>query len=208
MKMVCYDQTEVTIDIPKHLTHIGVMVSGGFDSAILLYLVLKEIQDTNRNIKLTVFNVPNVKDNADYFSNQVVNFLEKHFNKTISDIRSIGDGTLPHNQIIQKPGRYIGENKLVEKLYVGVNQNPPIKFPIAGPWRRDPNDIIPDNLSYPFLKLYKTHILDLYSQFGMLELANITHSCTETLNNRCNQCFQCYERAWAYKELNLVDTGI
>ena len=40
MKMVCYDQTEVTIDIPKHLTHIGVMVSGGFDSAILLYLVI------------------------------------------------------------------------------------------------------------------------------------------------------------------------
>jgi len=43
MKIVCYDQTEVTIDIPNHLTHIGVMVSGGCDSAILLYLVLKEI---------------------------------------------------------------------------------------------------------------------------------------------------------------------
>jgi 7-cyano-7-deazaguanine synthase in queuosine biosynthesis len=193
----------VNIEINQN-QHIGVMLSGGMDSALMLYLILKEKPP---DAKLTVFNVPNAKDNARYFSTKIIAFLENKFNYSIP-IQHLGDTTLPHDKIINYPGKYILENKLVDILYVGINQNPPVKFPISGPWRRNPANPIPNNLAFPFIDLYKTHILEIYKQFNMLELADITHSCTENIGARCNSCFQCYERAWAYKELGLTDNGI
>jgi 7-cyano-7-deazaguanine synthase in queuosine biosynthesis len=184
--------------------HIGAMLSGGMDSALMLYIMLKEKPLTT---KLTVFNVPNPKDNAGYFSTKIASFLEKKLNHPIP-VQHIGNTTLPHNVIINHAGKYILENKLVDILYVGMNQNPPVTLPATGPWRRNPTDPIPKNLAFPFIDLYKTHILEIYKQLDILELADITHSCTENVGKRCNICFQCHERAWAYRELGLVDNGI
>jgi hypothetical protein len=184
--------------------HIGAMLSGGMDSALMLYIMLMAMP---LGTKLTVFNVPNVKDNAKYFSTKIASFLENKFNYPIS-IQNVGDTTLPHNKIINYSGKYILENKLVDILYVGINQNPPVILPTTGPWRRNPTDPVPKNLVFPFIDLYKTHILEIYKQLDILELADLTHSCTENIGQRCNICFQCYERAWAYKELGLIDRGI
>jgi hypothetical protein len=197
MKIVCNDSSIVDIDIPEHINHIGVMLSGGMDSALLLFLLLTEINTSKRNIQLSVFNVPNNKDDARIHSRNVVSFLEKEFN-TLINLIHIGDVSLHHQKMIRVPSRHILDNKLVDRLYVGINQNPPIEFPVQGPTRRNPDSAIPDNLSFPFIHLYKTHILEIYKKFNMLKLAEITHSCTESTNISCNSCFQCYERAWAY----------
>lgn len=184
--------------------HIGAMLSGGMDSALMLYLILKE---KPLYTKLTVFNVPNTKDNARYFSTKIILFLENKFNCSIF-FDYIGDITLAHNKIINYSVNYVLENKLVDVLYVGINQNPPIDHFVSGPTRRHPSKPIPKNLAFPFIHLYKTHILEIYKQLDILELADITHSCTENTGKRCNICFQCHERAWAYKELGLIDRGI
>ena len=193
----------VNIEIGSN-QHIGAMLSGGMDSALMLYLILKE---KPLDTKLTVFNVPNTKDNARYFSTNIISFLENKFNFSIP-IQHIGDTTLSHDKMINYSGKHILENKLVDVLYVGINQNPPIDHFVSGPTRRHPSEPIPKNLAFPFIHLYKTHILEIYKQLDILELADITHSCTENTRERCNICFQCQERAWAYKELGLIDRGI
>lgn len=191
---------QVNITIPSWAKRIGVMVSGGLDSALMLYLLLKEIKSTESSVQLTVYNVPNVRDNAITHSKNVVNFLENLFDTKINLV-NVGENNLPHNQIIMAGAKYIIENKLVDVLYSGSNQNPPVTLPAQGPWRRNPHDHIPEHLAFPFIHLYKTHIVDMYKQFDLMPLAYVTHSCTETLEGRCGTCFQCYERAWAFQEI-------
>jgi hypothetical protein len=204
MKIICKDSTEVIVEIPEGVSKIGVMLSGGMDSSLLLYLLLKEITDNKKNINLTVFNVPNVLDNAIFFSKRVVNYLEDYFSVKL-ELINIGDGTLAHNKIIRTPSREIEEKKYVEKLFVGINQNPPVEFPISGPWRRDPDSPIPPFYIFPFIRLYKNHILEMYEKYNIMELCYLTHSCTMSTGIRCNNCFQCYERAWAFEQLNIKD---
>lgn len=209
MEITTLDQTiKIELD-PKLRT--GVLVSGGMDSAILLFLILKEIADKNLNIDLTVYNVPNVADNAVEHSKDVVEFLEQYFNTSIKLV-NIGLGTAAPLQLIRKPATELITNGLVDMLYSGQNQFAPeaklwpeyIRAE-SGFVRRDPNSPDEPHARFPFIKLYKYHILELYRQFNLLELARITHSCTTQTAGKCAECLWCREREWAFTRLGLVD---
>jgi hypothetical protein len=194
----------VDISIPPDATHVGVMFSGGMDSTILLFLMLKEIQDKKLDVKLTAFIVPVESLKAKEHAYRVIDFLEKYFQIKIN-IEIIGTGLLPHNLNIKVPAHLILYRKLVDKLYLGVNQNPPVDFGVPQINRRSPNTPTPHNVEFPFIQLYKKHILELYRIFNVLELAHITHSCGSSADHPCNHCFHCFERSWAFTELNLKD---
>jgi hypothetical protein len=201
MKIQC-SITNVNIDLPESSSHLGIMISGGMDSALAAFLIILENKNLNNLHRLTFFNVPNVADNAVYHSLKVINFLNEYFNTKLNLV-NIGDGTIVHNKIINEPSKKILKNKLVDVLVSGINQNPKIDLGIEGPTRRNPDLPIPNNLMFPFIKLYKTDILGIYQQFNILDLAYITHSCTSFRYGRCNTCFQCKERQWAFDSLNL-----
>lgn len=204
MEIKTLDKT-VIIEIPKWAKKIGVMLSGGMDSALMLYLILKEIEINNINVSLTVFNVPNPRDNAEFYSFKIIEYLEKEFQKNIN-LYHIGNVNLPHNKIIQEPSKQVLKDNIVHVLYSGTNQNPPTDFSSLGPWRRKEKGNL--RTEFPFIDLYKTHILEIYKQFNILELCYLTHSCTESKGNKCNQCFQCMERAWAFSSLGLIDESV
>jgi hypothetical protein len=188
------------------------MLSGGMDSAVMLFLILKEITDKQINANLTVFNVPNINDNAFVHSKNVVDYLKKYFNITIN-LKNIGDGSAHHRKLINEPARALIENKIVDVLYSGQNQFPPesinwesYKALTADRFvRRDPDAPESMFVKYPFIKLYKHHILELYNQFDILDLAYITHSCTREKEIHCKQCLWCTERTWAFDQLKLED---
>ena len=194
----------VNINIADDVQHIGVMVSGGMDSSILLFLLLKEIQDRQLDVKLTAFIVPVDRLDATGYAYKVIDFLEKYFQIKINS-EIIGSGTLPHDLNIKVPAHLILYRKLVDKLYIGINQNPPIDFGVPAINRRSPTAAIPDNVEFPFIHLYKNHILELYRIFEVLDLAHITHSCGTNADIRCRRCFHCFERSWAFTELNLTE---
>jgi|688.fasta_scaffold487036_2 7-cyano-7-deazaguanine synthase in queuosine biosynthesis len=204
MKYICYDGTTINVEIPDYIKRIGIMFSGGFDSSLLLYILAKE---KRHDQELISFTVPNNITQADVHAKRIVSWITDRTNTSIT-FNIIGDGSAPHKELVMSPSREIIKQKLVDKLYSGVNQNPPIEFQIPGPERRNPNISVPDHIGLPFISLYKTHILELYQHLDILELANITFSCTEQPENRCNKCFQCMERNWAYQTLNLTDHGI
>ena len=70
------------------------------------------------------------------------------------------------------------------------------------PWR-----IENPGLKVPFLHLYKYHLIDLYYRFDVEELLIPTHSCTTLTAGRCNDCNWCWERAWAFEQLERTDPG-
>lgn len=209
MELITFDQTvKIELDTDKRT---GVLLSGGMDSAIMLFLILKEIQDKQLKIDLRVYNIPNVNDNAVVYSRRVVEFLEKYFDTTIKLI-NIGDGAASSLKLIKQPSIALLQSKEVEVLYSGQNQFPPeaqnwpIYHSTTGNFvRRSPDE--PDSAfaKFPFIKLYKHHILDIYRQFNLLELAAITHSCTTQKEGRCEQCLWCVERAWAFTQIGLTD---
>lgn len=212
MNITTLDQ-QINIAIPPPSKKIGILLSGGMDSALLLFLLLKEIELSKSDVELIAYNVPNVNDNARYHSSQVVDYLEKHFNKKIN-YQSIGDGTLPPRQLINTPADYIIKNQLVDVLYSAQNQFPPD----AQAWpayikaqgsfkRRDPSLPDPVHSRFPFIRLYKHHILEIYRQYNILDLAYITHSCTARTEGKCGECLWCVERAWAFDKLSLSDLG-
>jgi 7-cyano-7-deazaguanine synthase in queuosine biosynthesis len=89
---------------------------------------------------------------------------------------------------------------------MGVTPNPPELNHLDGAPKRK---LIPPvkKLVYPFANMLKDKLVQIMFDEGQEDLANITHSCTERTEGRCNICWQCQERAWAFNQLNKVDTG-
>ena len=72
MKIICKDGSDVSIEFLPDALNIGIMLSGGMDSALLLFLLLKEKIDINSAAEITAFTVPNIKDNAAEHSLHVI----------------------------------------------------------------------------------------------------------------------------------------
>jgi hypothetical protein len=209
MEIKTLDQTiRIDLDTEKRT---GVLVSGGMDSAILLFLILKEIKDLNISVDLTVYNVPNVNDGAMVYSKQVVDYLEKYFDTKIN-LKNVGSGAASPLQLITAPAKLLLETGEVDVLYSGQNQFPEE----AKTWkaykdaqglfkRRSPDAPDSNQAKFPFIRLHKHHILEIYRQSGVLNLASITHSCTTRVQGKCQECLWCKERTWAFTKLGLED---
>ena len=174
MEIKVFDQlVKIELDPTKKT---GVLLSGGMDSSIMLFLILTEIKEKNLDINLTVYNVPNKNDNAAVHSKRVIDFLENYFCTKIN-FSSIGNGDLPSLKLINLPAKILLFSKKVDVLYSGQNQFPPeaqewesYKKSLNSFSRRDPDLPELDNVKYPFIRLYKHHILELYRIFNILEL--------------------------------------
>jgi 7-cyano-7-deazaguanine synthase in queuosine biosynthesis len=91
-------------------------------------------------------------------------------------------------------------------LFIGINQNPPELDSLPGAPDRDKKSNDP-KIIFPFVDMYKDQILQLMYENDQEDLIDITHSCTEQQVGRCNRCWQCQERAWAFRRHNKQDTG-
>jgi len=63
----------------------------------------------------------------------------------------------------------------------------------------------------PLIDYDKSEIIKFYYEIGIFDLLPITHSCGSNTNIPCRECFNCKEREWAYKKLNLnldLDYGV
>lgn len=211
MQLTLSNGKQINVSIPTDVKKAGIMLSGGMDSALLLYMLVVELVvelGSPDDITLKVYNVPNPKDNASLYSSKIVEYISTAFNKPL-EIISVGDVTLAHNRIINEPAGKILRDKEVDLLFSATNQNPPVDLGNVGyPWRRSPDAPPTKNVAFPFVHLYKNEILEAYQLLGQLDLAGLTHSCTESTGARCTKCFQCLERAWAFSQLGLVDNGI
>lgn len=181
-------------------TH-GILLSGGIDSAILLYLLIK----TNPNIQIQPFTIAK-KDGAYLYANPIIDHFNKKFDLKISQTIVVGDPTVYHRLQSTTAVREIFKKYPVDYLYIGLNRNPPELANLPGAPVRDTKTSNP-RIVLPFVDLYKHNILEFMYADGQEDLINITHSCTEQSIGRCNQCWQCNERAWAFEKLNKIDTG-
>lgn len=197
----------IDIDLEEN-TNYGVMLSGGLDSAILCFLILKTLLENNIPVSLQPFTIPK-HDGAAYYINDIVQYFNSLMRIDLPETKIVGDPDVFHGDQSKVAVREIFQQySAIDRIFFGTNQNPPPKFILPGTYPNRVKGSDDSRIALPFIDLYKTHILDLIYEYGQEKLIDITHSCTEQKKGRCGQCFQCHERIWAFKELDRIDTGL
>lgn len=202
------DSNEVNVDVRENVKY-GIMLSGGIDSSMVLYFALADAKAKGINIDIQPFSI--LKHDQSYkYVDSIIDYFNHQFNTTIPYTVLVGNANLHHTiQGSTAVGEVFRKYPSIGILFSGLNQNPP------EPWG-DPKWVKPNRpnpsysiakMKFPFLHLYKTHIIDLMFEYGQEELMNLTHTCTELTDGRCDVCFQCNERAWAFEQLGRIDTG-
>lgn len=180
----------------------GILLSGGIDSAILLYLLIKG----NPEIKIQPFTIAK-RDGAALYADPVIEHFNIKFDLSIPKTILVGDPQAHHRMQSTTAVIDIFDNHPVDYLFIGINKNPPglDRSPFA-PRRNKKSD--DPKIIFPFVDMTKDQMLQIMFDCGQEDLINITHTCTEQSLGRCNRCWQCQERAWAFKQLGKEDTGV
>lgn len=188
------------IEIIKDKSY-GILLSGGIDSAILLYLLIK----ANSTINLQPFTIPK-HDGAALYANPIIEHFNKKFNLTIPKTILVGNPNVFHRIQSTIAIKEIFKNHSIDYLFNGLNKNPPILNTLPGaPIRTTKSPST--RLVLPFVDLYKDAILQIMYDNQQEDLIDITHTCTEQQYGRCGICWQCTERKWAFAQLTKIDTG-
>lgn len=182
---------------------IGVSLSGGPDSAILYYKVLKENLLLEMPKSIIALCMPK-HDGADYFAKLVNDWMKVHFKLDELPLLFIGNPNDEHDQIVTNAIWSALKFNIVDCVLLADNVPPVNAFPGLQPVRN--RSTIP-SIVQPFFDLTKDQIISMFFEEGVEDLLAITHSCTEMTRGRCGRCWQCSERAWAFQTIGRVDPG-
>jgi hypothetical protein len=186
------------IDLSKKY---GLLLSGGLDSAVLLYLIIKQAPA----IDLQPYTIPK-HDGSALYADPIITHMNHKFNLSIPQTILVGDPDVHHAQQSSIALREIFQKYNPDFVFMGTNTNPAELDNIEGAPKRILNTNNPRLLT-PFAYMTKDQILKIIYDEDQEDLADITHSCTEQRLGRCNRCWQCGERAWAFRQLGKIDTG-
>ena len=174
---------------------VGIFLSGGMDSALLLYLVAQKTPSC-----IQPFTVPK-HDGAATYVQPIIDWVVNKTNSCIHSPVVLGNPDLPHEMILGDAINRVVRHNLCDSFYIGDNSYPEDELP-GGPKRVQMKS---ERAIYPFFHLTKIDILKLYMEHDVMDLLPLTHTCTERAIGRCRQCWQCRERAWAFRKCGIQD---
>lgn len=171
-------------------------MSGGLDSSILAAITRKEH-------KVIGYSYEQISNN-------------KIFAKKICSILDIEYRSFDTFPLVKKRSGIYAANKALEQnkvdfVYIGVTKNPsiPILHDADIPTRIIEGEKVDSRIKTPFGKMYKNEVLKIGLEHvpEINEIIKYSHTCCVTKGKRCNKCFNCQERAWAFNQLKMVDHG-
>jgi len=200
------------IKISKTIIHfhqgpIGISCSGGVDSSVLLYILMKYVKDPIHIFTCAskLKNYTTVKSSTEV----IRKCIELTNNNNVTHhIRYVDEQTFEN---LFYPQQY----SLINVMYTGVTLNPPeavtdnFKEKSAED-ERNPGTIKSfykqtSKLTYmPFANIDKKEIYNIYKELDLLQsLYPLTRSCEDLnlLEGHCGQCWWCEERLWAFNKL-------
>lgn len=205
-----------------------IKVSGGLDSAIVLYMLCRYITTSNKDISIVVLTTNDwLKPYQITWSTKVLDWIKREF----PTVKFIAHETA---QLKHGEDYVAGQAKHLERVkfnyakqgitfdikFSGVNQAPPIdvfeveeisgRLPPGPP--EDRKSIRPTKVGtwfWPIQNFNKKDIAELYEQFDLTDtLFYQTRSCEETvlertnnLTTHCGSCWWCQERKWGFGKL-------
>lgn len=199
------------VTIPLFDESVGMLLSGGVDSSLLLYILLSNKKET-----LEIFTIAsNLKgrNTAKVTANVIEKCIQLTGNSNVNHHISYVDVQTVDN-LNSAMYTMISEKK-IDKFYAAVTANPPKYIAdsfIDAEWNseheyRDPliqRPIINGRACHPFTNIDKVKIKGMYESLGLLNsLFPLTMSCeleyppTDVLKH-CQNCWWCKERFWGF----------
>ena len=195
------DPRTINITLPTTPTKIGIFISGGMDSALLYFLLLKENENLGNIHEIVPLSILR-KEGSRYFAKLVIAHVNSYYNIPYSDPLMVGNNTLPEEEQV-KSGVHEALALGFQLVYVGLIEQLPQHMigwqPI--PYKEGPR------FKVPLHQLDKSYIVDLIKQYNQEALFYITHSCSVLELGRCNHCNGCNERSWGFDQLGIKDPG-
>jgi hypothetical protein len=231
IKFTADSGSSTIVPLGKDWNTVGIQLSGGLDSALLLYLTTKAIQESGFNIciqPISVF-IPTKAKNivaTEAIIKKVkeltgANFINDGlvFNMSISDT-STNDGK--KDRFFDSTILKLFEDRVIDFEYNGNTKNPPehirkhFRYDQYRQKNRDNAESIYNNPygASPHYNMDKKDIVNLYVKHNLIEeLAPLTLSCDEDvdivyankLNVPCGSCWWCEERKWGFSSNNVKD---
>lgn len=208
-----------TLTIPgeKSLTlpngTLGIGLSGGADSTLLLFLVLSQTQ-----LPIQLFSVVSGwLGSCDVdITKHIIKYLDRQFpGRIIGQHIDCGNDPIHMDKILfQRPRQYLYKNQTIKAFMHGTTKTPTVEEQSHPPFNHIVNDNImskrsPDVLHSiklgpswyaPLKNLNKKDIAELYQQHNIMDLFDLTRSCVVSPQH-CGQCWWCAERVWAFGKL-------
>lgn len=213
MKNILTDVEEIL----KSYNKIGLLVSGGLDSSLLAYLLHDIKYKTNRNNTFEFFVVPRPDDSVTHVK-RIVNYLDNHFKQPKSTIHIVGTGNLHHSKQVTSGIKDAIDNYDCDIYLSSITTNPPELLPnyeygkYLEPDGTPYNGPIRKKSYHPklidvFWDYTKEDTVKIIKDYNLISIMYLSHTCTGSKFKRCNVCWQCCERAWAFSKNNFTDIG-
>jgi hypothetical protein len=179
-----------------HNSKVALLFSGGVDSTIL-YWALRVLSHHLR-FDLTTYTVENRVGYEDHVRNIRGHVGGLHI-KTDDWHEGIDNGDRWDGNIDTAIKGVLLSMKH-DYVFTGATANPPHEIPNA-PERMTRKQIqnIP-TLVCPFIDKTKDYVFGLYKKYNLMNLYEMTHSCTNLPVGECGRCFQCIEKLWAEQQ--------
>jgi len=186
------------IEIPHDAKKIGVLCSGGVDSTLLLYLLVKQNFEN-----IMVFTFFQKRDKKYKILENIVNTINEKFSiHCLNNNFFIRIGVQNIIDVIGCDYVYTGCNKVIwdENEFVPTIHIPNDTPPVRG-------DPLNEKHLRPFINMDKIEIVKLYIEHNIIDLLQSTRSCgyPNGYVNPCGGCYFCTERKWALTKLGLED---
>lgn len=205
--MIEENQNVVELEFPPldgPYKKIGILVSGGIDSALVAYLLIKKNKQKNWPYIIVPFTIRR-QGVSDEYSKPIVKLINKLLDVDWQLPIIIDPGDLHHSKMVGTAIDIIFYTLDFDLVYTGTNKIPSIKLSGLAPARTKTTR--PHMLKNPLENLEKSETIRLFYEYAIEELLIITHSCTQQTVGRCNNCWQCNERAWGFSQLEITDPG-
>lgn len=231
VKFTAESGSSTIIPLSKKWNTLGIQLSGGLDSALLLFLSAKAIQEQNLDIKIQPISIfiPTKAKNI-VATNSIIQKVRE-----ITGADFIKDGivyNMPRNETSNNEGKKdkffkdtimeLLKNKKIDFEFNGNTKNPPeeirknFKHDLYRQTNRDNAQSIYSGRRHasPHYHMNKSDIINLYVKYNLIDaLSALTVSCDEDIDIvhekqftvPCKQCWWCQERAWGFNSNNVKD---
>jgi hypothetical protein len=185
------------IELLKANKKIGLFVSGGLDSALVLYLVHLLRQELQTDNEFTIYTVSR-PNNSIARTHAVVDWISNKF-EVKYDIKQVGTDKVHHTLHVISGLREASTDD-IDIFILGDTKNPN-ELP-NGPNRKSMNL---KRFAQPWVGLTKDHLVQEFINCNVPELIAITYSCEKPDDNPCGECWHCDERALAFAKCGHPD---
>jgi hypothetical protein len=184
------------VTIPEDCKNINVLLSGGVDSTLLLFLLMKERRLTNNFVPIKCF----VMNSPTTAYKHVLNWVSLYFEEEIPFQRMTRRfiRQAVENILLISPDGYVftGCNVVVTDEFV-----PTVYLQGDTPPKRGPE--YSERHLRPFIDVTKDVLIKEYETHGILDLFKLTVSCGVS-DVPCGGCYFCMERQWGVEKAGIV----